>query len=150
MVHFALRRVPKQRLEALLACSRRSGSYDADWSSALGELGASRREIVQQLLAESLLLSLLGGAVGAGLSVLILKGLLHLVPAGSPRVGEASIDGTVLAFTFGISLLTGVLFGLFPARQLSRLDTALALRDGTRTSTAGRKQHRLQLGAGDC
>jgi len=133
----------------LISCANIAGLLLARGSSRVSELavraalGASRWEIVQQLLAESLLLSLLGGAVGAGLSVLLLKGLLHLVPAGSPRVGEASIDGTVLAFTFGISLLTGVLFGLFPARQLSRLDPALALRDGTRTSAAGRKQHRL-------
>ncbi len=78
-------------------------------------LGASRREIISQLLAESLLLSLIGAAAGIVLAVFMLKGLLHLVPPGTPRIGEASIDATVLGFALGVSLLTGVVFG-FTAR----------------------------------
>ena len=133
----------------LISCANVAGLLLARGSARQSELavrsalGARRREIVLQLLSESLLLSLTGGIVGIALAVLMLKGLLHLVPPGIPRVGEASIDGTVLAFTVGVSLLTGILFGLLPARRLSRLDPALALRDGTRTSTSGRKQHRL-------
>ncbi len=133
----------------LISCANVAGLLLARGSGRQSELavraalGARRREIVLQLLSESLLLSLMGGVAGIGLAVLMLKGLLHLVPAGIPRVGEASIDGTVLAFTVGVSLLTGILFGLLPARRLSTLDPALALRDGTRTSTSGRKQHRL-------
>jgi putative ABC transport system permease protein len=133
----------------LISCANVAGLLLARGSARQSELavraalGARRREIVLQLLAESLLLSLMGGAAGIALAVVILRGLLHLVPAGIPRVGEASIDGAVLAFTLCVSLLTGVLFGLLPAHRLSRLDPALALRDGTRTSTSGRKQHRM-------
>jgi putative ABC transport system permease protein len=133
----------------LISCANVAGLLLARGSARQSELavraalGARRREIVLQLLAESLLLSLMGGVAGIALAVFMLKELLHLVPAGIPRVGEASIDGTVLAFTLGVSLLTGVLFGLLPARRLSHLDPALALRDGTRTSTSGRRQHRL-------
>jgi putative ABC transport system permease protein len=133
----------------LISCANVAGLLLARGSARQSELavraalGARRREIVLHLLGESLLLSLMGGVAGISLAVFMLKGLLHLVPPGIPRVGEASIDGAVLAFSLGVSLLTGILFGLLPARRLSRLDPALALRDGTRTSTSGRKQHRL-------
>ena len=133
----------------LIACANVAGLLLARGSARQSELavraalGARRREIVLQLLTESLLLSLTGGVAGVALAVLMLKGLLHLVSPGIPRVGEASIDGAVLVFTLGVSMLTGVLFGLLPARRLSRLDPALALRDGNRTSTSGRKQLRL-------
>jgi predicted permease len=133
----------------LISCANVAGLLLARGSSRQSELavraalGASRQEIVLQLLAESVVLSLLGCAGGVALAAFMLKGLLHLVPAGIPRVGEASIDGPVLAFSFAVSLLTGVLFGLLPARRLSQTNPALALRDGTRSSTAGRSQHRL-------
>ena len=133
----------------LISCANVAGLLLARGSARQSELairaalGARRREIVLQLLAESLLLSLMGGVAGIALAVFMLRALLHLVPPGIPRVGEASIDGAVLAFSLGVSLLTGVLFGLLPARRLSHLDPALALRDGTRTSTSGRKQPRL-------
>ena len=133
----------------LISCANVAGLLLARGSGRQAELavraalGASRREVVFQLLGESLVLSAIGGVVGTVLAVFMLKGLLHLVPTGVPRVAEASIDGTVLAFTVGVSLLTGIVFGLLPARRLSRLDPVLALRDGSRTSTAGSKQHRL-------
>ncbi len=136
----------------LISCANVAGLLLARGSGRQAELavraalGANRREIVMQLLSESVLLALIGGVAGTALAVLMLKGLLHLVPAGVPRVGQATIDGPALAFSFGVSLLTGVLFGLLPARKLSRLDPAMALRDGTRTSTAGRKQHQLHAG----
>jgi putative ABC transport system permease protein len=133
----------------LISCANVAGLLLARGSARQSELavrvalGARRSEIVLQLLTESLLLSSIGGIAGVALAVLMLKGLLHLVPPGIPRMGEASIDGTVLAFSLGVSLLTGILFGMLPARKLSRLDPALALRDGTRTSTSGRQQNRL-------
>ena len=88
---------------------------------------------------------MIGGAAGIALAVIMLRGLLHLVPAGIPRVGEASIDGAVLAFTLCVSLLTGILFGLLPARKLSRLDPALALRNAAlcMLRPAAGKQHRM-------
>jgi putative ABC transport system permease protein len=133
----------------LISCANVAGLLLARGSGRQSELavraalGARRREIVLQLLSESLLLSLAGGIAGIALAVFMLKALLHLVPPGIPRVGEASIDGAILAFSLTVSLLTGILFGLLPARRLSRLDPALALRDGTRTSTSGRNQQRL-------
>ena len=74
---------------------------------------------------------------------LALNGLLRFIPRDLPRLDTIAINGPVLAFAIGVSVLTGILFGLLPARRLSRLDPALALRDGVRTSTSGRKQHRL-------
>jgi predicted permease len=133
----------------LISCANVAGLLLARGSARQSELavraalGARRSEMVLQLLTESLLLSLMGGVAGIALAVLMLKALLQLVPPGIPRVGEASIDGAVLAFSLGVSLLTGILFGMLPARKLSRLDPALALRDGTRTSTSGRRQNRL-------
>jgi putative ABC transport system permease protein len=133
----------------LISCANVAGLLLARGSGRQTELavraalGASRREVLLQLLGESLLLSVIGGVAGTVLAVFMLKALLHLVPAGIPRIADASIDGVVLAFTVGVSLLTGVLFGLLPARSLSRLNPALALRDGSRTATAGSQRHRL-------
>ncbi|MGC2112388.1 MAG: ABC transporter permease, partial [Candidatus Korobacteraceae bacterium] len=106
-------------------------------------MGATRWEIMRQVLVESVFLSLCGGAVGIALSVLLLKTMLQFVPQSLPRLGQVGVDGAVLAFAAGASLLTGVLFGVLPAWRMSRLDPALALREGTRSVTSGRGQHRL-------
>lgn len=106
-------------------------------------LGASRAEIVRQLLVESILLSLLGGGLGLVFATLFLQTMLRFVAQNVPRPGTVSIDATVLAFTLIASILTGLLFGVFPAWRMSKLDPSLALRDGTRSLTAGRSQHRL-------
>ncbi len=133
----------------LIACANVAGLLLARGSSRQAELavraalGASRSEITLQLLIESVLLSLMGGAAGVAVAGLTLRSLLEFVPKNTPRVSEITINGPVLAFAIGLSVLTGILFGLLPARRMARLDPALALRDGTRTSTAGRKQHRL-------
>jgi putative ABC transport system permease protein len=109
-----------------------------------GALGASRMEIVRQMLVESLLLSLLGGVAGVLLAEMILKGMVQFLPATLPRLNEASLNGTVVAFAVGLSVLTGLLFGILPALRISRLDPALAMREGTRAVTGGRSQNRLQ------
>jgi predicted permease len=99
-------------------------------------LGAGRGRLVAQLLAESVLLALAGGALGVGLAVWLLRLLPDLVPefarAGFARIG---VDWRVLGFTLGLSLLTGFFFGVFPAWRASRLDLAPMLKEGGRGSS---------------
>jgi len=136
-------------LVLLIACANVAGLLLARASRRRAEialraaLGASRAEIVRQVLVESLLLSFLGGALGLALSTLFLQGMVRFVPQNLPRLDGAAVDSTVLAFTVLASVLTGLLFGVVPALRMSRLDPSLALRDGTRSVTAGRGQHRL-------
>ncbi len=106
-------------------------------------LGASRIEIIRQVLVESVFLSLCGGALGVALSELLLQTILRLVPQNLPRLATVAIDGRVLVFAAVISVLTGILFGVVPAWRMARLDPSLALREGTRTMTTGRGQHRV-------
>ncbi len=107
-------------------------------------LGAGRRRIIRQLLTESVLLALMGGALG----VLLAYGGLHLlrstVPAGGgyveiPHSEWLGLNWSVLAFTMAVSLITGVLFGLAPAIQISRSDLYESLKEGSRGSTGGRR-----------
>jgi predicted permease len=100
-------------------------------------LGAGRGRLVRQLLTESLLLALLGGAAGLGLAVLVVDGLVALEPQGLPRLGEVSVNRAVAGFAAALSLVTTVLFGAFPALQTSRRATAQALRQGSRGILSG-------------
>jgi putative ABC transport system permease protein len=106
-------------------------------------LGASRSRIVRQLLSESLLLAIMGGFCGLLIAVWGTDFLVSLVPKSIPRAQHIQLDGLVLAFTFLVSLGTGVLFGLVPAWQSSRLDLRGALNDSTRGSSSG-SHHRLR------
>ena len=102
-------------------------------------LGASRRRIVRQLLTESLLLSMLGGLLGVLLS-LSLRLFIAFAPANIPRLTEARLDVRVLLFTLGLSLLTGVLFGLVPALHASRLNLHEAVKEGGRGTTGANQR----------
>jgi len=93
-------------------------------------LGASRQRIVRQLVAESLLLSLIAGASGLLLAWWGAKALVALAPADLPRLAETGIDRWVLAFTLGMSILTSLLFGLVPALYASRVNLSDALKQG--------------------
>lgn len=106
-------------------------------------IGASRAAIIRQLLLESLLLSLAGGAAGIALAVGMIQVMLKLMPVEIPRIENASIDGGVLVFVLVVSVLTGLLFGAFPALRLSRTEPARALCEGGRSLAGGRVQHRL-------
>ena len=107
-------------------------------------LGAGRARIVRQLLTESVLLSLGGGILGMAIGLLGMQGLLAMSPAGLPRIGEngaaISMDWHVLGFTVGVSLLTGILFGLFPAFSASRSDLNSTLKENGNRSGTGFRQ----------
>lgn len=107
-------------------------------------LGSGRGSLIRQLLTESTLLALLGGALGLGLAWVGTRVLVALAPEGLPRMGEVAMSTPVLLFTLGVSLLTGLLFGLAPTLRLSHPNLAQELRDGDRGSTGGRGQHRLR------
>jgi len=104
-------------------------------------LGAGRRRLFQQLLTESLLLSLIGGAVGVLVGWAGLRIFLAMAPNRFPRADEIAIDGNVLLFTLAVSLLTGILFGLGPAWRATQLNLVTMLKEGGRQSTSG-SRHR--------
>jgi putative ABC transport system permease protein len=107
-------------------------------------LGASRLRIAQQVLTESVLLSLVAGAIGLLLAKFAIKALIAIGPATIPRAGQISIDGTVMWVTLLISILTGISFGLAPALQSRTTNLTDALNEGARGSSAGPGQHRLR------
>jgi putative ABC transport system permease protein len=109
-----------------------------------GALGAGRWRLMRQLLIESLLLSLGGGATAIVLAFWGTKLLVSFKPENLPRLTEIGVDGRVLAFTLGISVLTGLIFGLVPAWAASRGRVGDALREGGRSATAGSARQRLR------
>jgi putative ABC transport system permease protein len=101
-------------------------------------IGAGRSRIVQQLLTESVILGLAGGAVGLLLAWWATSSFLAAYPNLLPRASDIGVDGTVLAFTAGLSLVTAVLFGVAPAFASSRTDLNDSLKEGGRGGSGGR------------
>jgi putative ABC transport system permease protein len=104
-------------------------------------LGAGRSRLVRQLLTESVLLALAGGAAGILLANAGVGVLKQLDPQSLPRLDEVNVSGVVLAFTFGIAILTGLVFGLGPAFKASRRDLTQSLKEGG-ASGDSRSKHR--------
>ena len=134
----------------LIVCTNVAGLLLTRVSQRRGELairaalGASRMRILRQLLFESTLLSLGGGVLGIAASSALLHSAPSLLPPNLPRIGQISMNGEVLAFAIGVSLLTGLLFGILPAWRASKQDPAAALAENGRSSMAGRRHYRLQ------
>jgi predicted permease len=112
-------------------------------------LGASRGAILRQLLTESVLLALAGGVAGVLLGAIGLQVLLAVAPAELPRLPQqlgvfGLMDGRILVFALAVSLLTGILFGLVPALQISRTDLNAELREGSARTSAGARRQRTR------
>jgi putative ABC transport system permease protein len=107
-------------------------------------LGASRARLTRQLMTESLLLGLGGGALGLLLAALGTSLLSSLHPAAAAQLAATRIDAHVLAFTFGIAVITSILFAIAPAYSAAAEDLHAALKDGGRTDSGGRKRRSLR------
>jgi predicted permease len=107
-------------------------------------LGAGRWRICRQLLTESMILAICGGALGMLLSVNGLAWLKAILPADTPRLGTVAMDWRVLVFTAVVALLTGVIFGLAPALHASKIDLTESLKTGGQHSAAMGASHRLR------
>jgi cell division protein FtsX len=107
-------------------------------------LGASRGRIAYELLAESVVLGLVGGVAGLGVAYAAVRALIALASGNLPRLDNISIDATVLLFTVVVSIVAGLLFGAIPVFKYAGPHVASGLRGGGRTSSASRERHRAR------
>ncbi len=145
-------------LVLLIACSNVANLLLARAAARRRELairaavGASRSRVIRQLLTESVILAGLGGLLGFLLGAWGVRSLLLLVPGNIPRLTDPDqaqtlfsvLDWRVALFTIGVSFLTGILFGLWPALQISNPDLAATLKEASGRSATGRKQNRVR------
>ncbi len=137
-------------LVLLIACANlttmllaRAGSREREMAIRVA-LGASLKRMLRQLLTESVVLSILGGTAGVLLAIWALDILRVIGGQTVPRLREVNLDLSVLAMTFGVSALTGILFGLVPALVGAKPELTEALNEGGRGSTAGAHRNRLR------
>src|SRR6185312_4819210 len=97
-------------------------------------VGANRGRMLRQLMTESVLLAVIGGAIGLALASASILAIHRMGPANIPRLADISIDARMFAFTFAASLVTAVVFGLVPALRASEVDPAAVLKGGTRST----------------
>jgi len=109
-------------------------------------LGASSGRLLRQMVTESLLLTIAGGVAGLLLTLLTVKGLVALCPADIPRLGQTRVDATVLAFTIGVSVLTGLLFGTMPAWRPADTRASQTLKQGWTRPSVTQRRRRLHNG----
>lgn len=107
-------------------------------------LGAGRLRVIRQLLSESVVLSLIGGALGMLIAQWGTAILVQMVPQDIPRIAQIEMNGPVFAFTFGVALLTGILFGLAPALHASKANLGDSLKETARGASGGRQHSRLR------
>jgi putative ABC transport system permease protein len=107
-------------------------------------LGAGARRVARELLTESVLLGLVGGALGIALAFAGVRLLRYLQPARLPRLQEITIDPLVLLFALVLSLAAGIVFGVIPVLKYARPQLANALKDSSRGSSEGRERHRAR------
>jgi putative ABC transport system permease protein len=139
----------------LIACANISSLLIARTASRRRELairaalGAGRRDLVRQLLTESLVLGAAGGLAGLLVGSWLMSLLLRIVPGGMPRLDAIHLDRTVTAVTMVVALATGVLFGILPALQASRVDATGVIKDAGERGSAGRTRGRSVLVVGE-
>jgi predicted permease len=136
----------------LIACANVANLFLAHGTARSREislraaLGATRRRLARQVLTESVLLALAGGALGAALAFAGVELFVRYNPGGFPRIDSVGVDLRVLAFSLGISMLTGVLFGMLPALRAMHADVNAALKEGSAGLSATRGARRLRSG----
>ena len=109
-------------------------------------LGAGRGRLLRQFMTEGVLLSMIGGALGLLLARVGVDALLRVYPSSLPRTAEVAVDPAVLAFTFGVAVLTGLIFGLAPLMHTKVKGLALALKEGGARGATGAARHHVRRG----